>query len=310
MKKVIIDVDTGVDDALAILYATQSEQLDVLGITTVCGNVPLEQVNINTHRMLKLLGMENKINVYKGASRPLLREPYHEFRVHGEDGIGGALDHIDAGVQENSIFAADFIIEQAEKYKGELTLIMVAPLTNLALALRKEPRVAQWVQDVVIMGGIVQSSGRGNTLPTSEFNIFGDPESAKIVFHSGMDITLVSLDVTRKVMLSEEHINQLKGTKYYEFVKNSTGVYREFSLGLYGVNACALHDPLAVAVALDKSLVKTEKYYVDVETKSDLSYGQTICDFRNLLKKEPNVNICVDVDHERFLERFIEYLKK
>ncbi|RHW39000.1 nucleoside hydrolase [Neobacillus notoginsengisoli] len=310
MKKVIIDVDTGVDDALAILYAVQSEQLDILGITAVSGNVPLEQVTINTNRMLNLIGINDKITVYKGASRPLLREPFHEFRVHGEDGIGGALDHIDMEIPENEVFAADFIIEQAKKHKGELTLIMVGPLTNLALAIRKEPRLAEWVKDVVIMGGIVESAGRGNTLPTSEFNIFADPESAKIVFHSGLEMTLVSLDVTRKVMLMEEHINELEGTKYFDFVKNSTGIYRNFSAGLYGINGCALHDPLAVGVALDKSFVKTEKYYVDVETKSDLSYGQTIVDFRGLLKKEPNVNICTDVDHERFLKMFLDCLKK
>ncbi|KXH78780.1 nucleoside hydrolase [Sporosarcina sp. HYO08] len=309
MKKVIIDVDTGVDDALAILYAVNSKQLDILGITAVSGNVPLEQVNINTNKVLKLLAVEDQIKVYKGADRPLLKEPYHEFRVHGNDGIGGALDHIDIDIPENEVFAPDFIIEQAKKYKGELTLIAVGPLTNVALAVRKEPRLAEWLKEVIVMGGLVQSAGRGNTIPTSEFNIFADAEAAKIVFHSGMNITLVSLDVTRQVLLTEEHIEELQGSKYYDFVKNSTVDYRNFSINLYGINGCALHDPLSVGVALDPDIVQREKYYVDVETQSELSYGQTICDFRNLLKKEPNVNICVGVDHEKFLQTFLDHLK-
>ncbi|WP_053365475.1 nucleoside hydrolase [Bacillus sp. FJAT-27245] len=310
MKKVIFDVDTGVDDALALIYAANSGQADILGITTVSGNVPLEQVAVNTNRLLKFMGLENNINVYKGASAPLIRQPYHEFRVHGNDGIGGALNHIHADVPDNDLFAPDFIIEQAKKHKGELTLVMVGPLTNLALALRKEPRIAEWIGKAVIMGGLVQSAGRGNTLPTSEFNIYADAEAARIVFHSGLDITLVSLDVTRQVLLMEEHIEELKGTKYYDFVRTSTEVYRNFSAGLYGINGCALHDPLAAGVAFDPGYVKTEKVYVDVETKSELSYGQTIADFRNILKKEPNVSICVEVDHERFLNDFIGYLKK
>ncbi|MCM3636890.1 nucleoside hydrolase [Sporosarcina luteola] len=310
MKKVILDVDTGVDDALAILYAVNSKQLDILGITAVSGNVPLEQVNINTNRIVKLLGVEDQINVYKGADRPLLKQPYHEFRVHGNDGVGGALDDIAIDIPDHDVFAPDFIIEQAKKHKGELTLIAVGPLTNVALAVRKEPRLAEWLKEVIIMGGLVQSAGRGNTIPTSEFNIYADAEAAKIVFHSGMNITLVSLDVTRQVLLTEEHIEELKGTKYYDFVKQSTVDYRQFSINLYGINGCALHDPLSVGVALDPTFVQTEKYYVDVETQSELSYGQTICDFRNILKKEPNVNICVGVDSERFLQNFLEYLKR
>nr|WP_309098492.1 nucleoside hydrolase [Fredinandcohnia onubensis] len=309
MKKVILDVDTGIDDALAIIYGIESKQLDLLGITAVSGNVPLHMVTKNTKKVLRLLGRED-IKVYAGADRPILREPEHEYVVHGTDGIGNALDHYEVPEVNEEMFAPDFIIEQAKKHKGEITLILVGPVTNFALALRKEPRLAKWLDKVVIMGGLVSNAGKGNKLPNSEFNIFADAEAASIVFHSGSDITLVSLDVTHQTFMTMEHIEALKGTKYYEFVLKSTEVFRGFSQKRMGINGCALHDPLTVGYVLDPSLLKTEKYYVDVETVSPLGYGQTICDFRNLWKKEPNVNICLDVDAERFLDLFINTLKQ
>jgi purine nucleosidase len=309
MSKVILDVDTGVDDALSILYGLESKQIDFLGITAVSGNVPLFLTERNTRKVLKLAGRED-IKVYPGADRPLVRDAKYEYQVHGTDGIGNALDDMEVAERNDEMFAPDFIIEEAKKYKGELTLIAVGPLTNIALALRKEPRVAQWAKEILIMGGLVSHAGKGNTLPTSEFNIYADAEAARVVFHSGMEITLVSLDVTRQTYLMKEHIEQLKGTKYYEFVLQATEVYRNYSEKLYGSNGCALHDPLTIGCYLDPTYLKTEKHYVDVETISPLSYGQTICDFRGLLGKEANVNICVEVDAERYIQDFIDTLKQ
>ncbi len=309
MSKIILDVDTGVDDALAIIYGIESKKIDLLGITTVSGNVPLHMTERNTRKVLRLIGRED-IKVYPGADRPLIREPEYEFRVHGTDGIGNALDDMKIENQTEEQFAADFIIEQAKKYKGDLTLIMVGPVTNLALALRKEPKIADWINEVIIMGGLVSMAGKGNKLPNSEFNIFADAEAASIVFHSGIEVTLVSLDVTLQTYMKLEHIEKLKGTKYYDFVLNSTKVFRAFSEKQYGTNGCALHDPLTIGYFLDPSYIETKKYFVDVETVSPLNYGQTICDFRNLWKKEPNVNICLNVDAERFIDDFIETLKQ
>ncbi|WP_020008572.1 nucleoside hydrolase [Salinicoccus albus] len=309
MKKVILDVDTGVDDALAIIYGLESKKMDVLGITTVSGNVPLRMTTRNTKKVLTLIGRED-IGVYAGAEGPLIREAEYEYNIHGTDGIGNALDGMEIEDSDHETpFAPDFIVEQAEKYKGDLTLIMVGPLTNLALALRKEPRIKDWVNDVIIMGGVVSEMGKGNKLPNSEFNIFADAESAAIVLHSGLEITLVSLDVTLQTYMKLEHIEQLKGTKYYNFTLDSTKVFRNFSEMRYGTDGCALHDPLTIGYSLDPTYIETKKYYVDVETDSKLSYGQTICDFRNLWDCEPNVNICVNVDAERFIHDFIETLK-
>ncbi|MCG7332490.1 nucleoside hydrolase [Salinicoccus roseus] len=309
MKNVIMDVDTGVDDALAILYALESRQLDVLGITTVNGNVPLEMVNANTLKVLSLAGRTD-VPVHPGADRPLLRTSEHVHHIHGDDGIGNALDGYEYSNQCQEQFAADFIIEQAKRHPGEVTLIAVGPLTNLALAFRKEPKLSEWLDEVVIMGGLVSEMGRGNKLPNSEFNIYTDAEAAQIVFHSGAETTLVSLDVTKQTLLSNEDIRRLEGRKYHDFVKKSTEVYRAFSKEKFNLDGCALHDPLTVGYVLNKDFLKTEKYHVDVDTVSPLNYGQTVCDFVGLLGREPNVNVCLGVDAEGFVSHFLETLGK
>ncbi|HIW12850.1 MAG TPA: nucleoside hydrolase [Candidatus Salinicoccus stercoripullorum] len=308
MKKAILDVDTGVDDALAIIYAYESGQLDLLGITTVNGNVPLEDVVRNTKKVAQLIG-DDRLKVYRGAERPLLKEIHSEYKVHGSDGIGGALGDMTVTKEEEEEFASDFIIEQARKNPGELTLIMVGPLTNLALALRKEPKIAGWIDQVVVMGGLISKAGHGNTLPTSEFNIYADAEAAKAVFHAGFNLKLVSLDVTLETFMNRDTIERLKGTKYHDFVLKSTEIYRDYSSKRFGMDGCALHDPLTVGAVLDPTFLKTEKHFVDVETKSDLSYGQTICDFRNLWDREPNVEISLGVEGKRFVDHFIGTLK-
>lgn len=307
MQKVIMDVDTGIDDALAILLAVKSRQFDLLGITTTSGNISLEQATINTKKVLKLLGAEETVKVIKGANGPLLRSPSYETSVHGEDGLGGALQDMEVTAPSQG-FAADFIIEQAQQYQGEITLILLAPLTNMALAIKKQPEITKWVKELVIMGGVV--NGIGNISPVAEYNMFIDPEAAKIVLHSGIPITMVGLDVTRKALLTESHIGQLRDTEVGNFVETSTRHYINRYVQVHGIKACALHDPLAVGVALDKNLVRTRKLFVDVETKSELCDGQTVCDFQNRLNREPNVNVCLEVDQEKFLDMFVEYLKK
>lgn len=306
MRKVIIDADTGIDDALAIILAVKSRKLDIVGITTVCGNVPLEQATVNTLKVLKLLGKEKEIPVIPGASRPLMREPIHETSVHGARGLGGALEDMETDAASDG-FAPDFIIEQARKHKGELALILMTPLTNMALALRKEPRLAEWVQELIIMGGVV--SGPGNMSPAAEYNIFVDPEAAKIVFHSGIPTTLVGLDVTRKALLHESHIGQLPESELTDFIRVSTSHYIDRYSKVNGVRACAMHDPLAVGVAIDRSIVETRKLFVDVETRSELCDGKTVCDFQGRLKREPNLDVCLQVDSSRFMDLFVKCMQ-
>ncbi|MDR6550965.1 nucleoside hydrolase [Paenibacillus qinlingensis] len=308
MKKVILDVDTGVDDALGILLAVGSGEMEVLGITTVNGNVSLDQATLNTCKVLQLLGMEQQIPVIKGANKPLLRTTYFEHRVHGKDGLGGALSDMQVHMCAAEGHAVDFIIEQVKQHIGEVTLIMTAPLTNLAMAVMKYPDLIHQVSEVVVMGGVVQ--GFGNVTPTAEYNMYVDPEAAKIVLHAGFPaITLVGLDVTRKALLTEEHIRSLGDTPIGRYVKESTADYMQRYQERNGVRACALHDPLAVGVALNKELVTTRHYYVDVETRSELCDGQTVCDFQSRLAKPANVHVCMEVSAEAFLDQFIRALR-
>lgn len=307
-QKIILDVDTGVDDALGIMLAVKSGHFDVIGITTVNGNVSMEKATENTCKILDLLEAGQDIPVVRGASRPLFRPPFFEHRVHGEDGLGGALRDVVVTTKPSDGFGPDFMIEHVLKQPGQITLIMTGPLTNLALAVQKCPELVRHVKEVVFMGGVVKE--HGNITPTAEYNMYVDPEAAKVVFHAGFpELTMVGLDVTRRVLLNEEHIRQLGDTAIARYVKESTATYTQRYFERNNVRACALHDPLAVGVAMCRELVTTRKLYVDIETKSELCDGQTVCDFQCRLRKEPNMNVCLDVDAEAFFERFIRALK-
>ncbi|USG65584.1 nucleoside hydrolase [Brevibacillus ruminantium] len=307
-QKVILDVDTGIDDALGIMLAVKSGRFDILGITTVNGNVSLDKGTENTLKVLEFLGVEKEIPVIKGADRPLLRPNFFEHRVHGEDGLGGALRDVTVQTQPATGFAPDFLIENILRHDGEVTLIMTAPLTNLALALRKCPELVRHVNEVIVMGGVVKDVG--NVTPTAEYNIFVDPEAARVVFRAGFPrFTLVGLDVTRQALLTEEHIRLLGDTRIGQYVKTSTADYMKRYFERNGVAACAMHDPLAVGVALQKDLVTTRKLFVDVETRSELCDGQTVCDFQNRLSQQPNMDVCLDVDAKAFLDLFIRTLQ-
>ncbi|MED4583621.1 nucleoside hydrolase [Brevibacillus choshinensis] len=307
-QKIILDVDTGIDDALGIILAVKSGEFDLIGITTVNGNVSLGKATENTCKILDLLQVGEQIPVVPGASTPLLRTEFFEHRVHGEDGLGGALRDTPVLTQPSKGFGPDFIIESVLAHSGQITLVMTGPLTNLALAVRKCPQLVHHVKEVIFMGGVVRE--HGNVTPTAEYNMYVDPEAAKVVFHAGFpELTLVGLDVTRKALLTADHIRELGDTLIAQYVKQSTSDYLERYFERNGVRACAMHDPLAVGVALDRSLVTTQKLYVDVETKSELCDGQTVCDFQNRLSKEPNMNVCLAVDAQAFFERFIRALK-
>ncbi|MET3574959.1 nucleoside hydrolase [Bhargavaea ullalensis] len=303
MKKLLLDVDTGIDDAIGIILA--AKRAEVVGITTVNGNTSLDNATVNTLKVLKLIGRED-IPVVRGADRPLLREPHFEVSVHGDDGIGGALKRMEIG-EASPGFGPDFIIEQAEKHGGELTLVLTAPLTNMALAIRKEPRLKDWLKEVIIMGGAVRVPG--NITPTAEYNMYIDPEAAKIVLHSGLPVKLVGLDVTEQTLLTGSEIERMQGNPEGQFVKDSTGGYMKRYEEITGLHACAMHDPFAVGVAIDPSFAWTERLHVDVETNSDLCDGQTVADFSNWTGKEPNIDVCLEADSERFIEYLVETIR-
>jgi purine nucleosidase len=301
-----LDVDTGIDDALGILLAVKSGKLKIEGITTVCGNVSLDQATLNTCKILELAGAAD-IPVYPGASAPIIRKSHYEHRVHGSDGLGGALSDIVPVKRPEAGFGPSFIVETALRYSGDLTLIMTAPLTNLAIALQQCPDLPRHIREVIYMGGVVQ--GPGNVTPSAEYNIYADPEAARIVVDAGFEsLTQVGLDVTRKALLTEGHIELLTEPAIRKYVHESTAIYIDRYEFVNGVRACALHDPLAVGVAIWPELVEAKEYYVDVETTSRLNDGRTVCDVQNRLGHPPNVRVCEQVNSESFLDRFISSL--
>lgn len=314
-KKVIVDVDTGIDDALSILYLLKQD-VELLGITAVFGNVSAERAAENTLKILELAGAPKDISVFQGAEQPLFR-PWQgpAVRFHGKNGLGNVgLPDSARSVQPGH--AADFIVQKAEEYPEELTLLFLGPLTNLALALVKDVRLPEKVKEVVIMGGAIRVPG--NVTPVSEGNIAGDPEAAHMVFSAGFPLTMVGLDVTMKAIFTERHLKLLEekyrkdagGQKIARVVKELL----EFRFGAYAgyweERGCPLHDPLAVAVALDPSLAEKVPMQVQIETKGTLSLGATVADLRIGRGAEPNVLVYVKADYERFFNRFIDALAK
>jgi len=271
--RVIIDTDPGVDDALALLLAMRSSELKIEGITAVAGNVPLELSLPNALRMVEIAGRTD-IPVAVGAKTPLLRRLVTATYAHGENGLGGAV-FPEPKIKPVAEPAAKFISQIVRKYPGEITLITIGPLTNIANALNMDSELAHMVKSLVMMGG---SLSGGNITPAAEFNVYVDPEAARIVFQSGMPITMVGLDVTRKTSLTDEHVRILESGQNpisqaaAKIARNAINHNREQGF-LVGPN---MHDSLAVAGFLDPSLLNFQDYYVDVETTGELTAGETV----------------------------------
>ncbi|MEH7524311.1 nucleoside hydrolase [Bacillus sp. JJ1503] len=300
MKAIIFDVDTGIDDALAMSYSINSPELELLGFTTCFGNVPVEEATRNTLTVIEKLG--KNIPVYQGTAQRFVRGEKEVWakHVHGEDGLGNTLKN-EPTSKAKSQFAPDFMIEQVKNRPHEITIIAVGPLTNLALAIQKAPEIIPLVKEVVVMGGAVKVPGNVNAY--AEANIFSDPEAADYVFSSGLKVTLVGLDVTLQTLLPLSRVNEWRATgkETAQFFADMT----EFYIGYYekyypGIAGCGLHDPLAVGVAIDSSFVKTEMMNVKVVLEGE-EEGRTI----GHLEGEPKIRVCTEVDADRFLEHFL-----
>ncbi|HTG69130.1 MAG TPA: nucleoside hydrolase [Candidatus Udaeobacter sp.] len=305
MKKIVLDVDTGIDDSLAIAYAIHSPELEVLGVTTCFGNVTVEEATRNT--LVVLEHLDSNVPVIPGAAKPLFRDPTkgNTTYIHGDDGIGNTLS-AEPQRQALSEHAANFIVEQVKRLPKQVTIITVGTLTNLALAIMKAPEIVGLVDKVIIMGGAV--TVHGNITPSAEANIYADPEAAEYVFRSGIPITLVGLDVTMKTLLPLEELQSWrdKNTRIGHLLADMT----EFYIGAYedfypGIGGCALHDPLAVGVAINPDFVKTVPMHVQVDVEGVHSLGRTVGDRRMKPDAEPNMDVCIEVDADRFLNHFL-----
>jgi len=317
MRRVIIDTDPGVDDAFALLLAMRSPELHIEAITVVAGNVPVDVGLKNALRLVEIAGRTG-IPVARGADAPLVRRLVTATYAHGDNGLGG-IEIGDPVLKPAAAAGATMIADLIRQHPEEISLVCLGPLTNIAAAFRSDPSLPKKIKEIVLMGG---SMSGGNVTPAAEFNIYVDPEAARIVFHSGAPVVMVGLDVTRKALLREEDVRRLESgsdpVARLAARLGRNGVERSKRAGGRGP---AMHDPLAMAVLLDKSIVQREKYYVDVETAGELTAGETlvyrrpplrrsapwISPFENseLQQYQPNVEVATDVEPSKFFDLFI-----
>ncbi len=308
-EPLVIDVDTGIDDAFALLYACAHEEARILGVSTVVGNVSLAAATRNTRAVLAL-GGRSDISVWPGAATALSAAVRDASEVHGASGLGHAVLPEPEDAPQAS-HAADSIVGAARSHAGRLILCATGPLTNIALAVMREPELPRLVKRFVIMGGAYGEPG--NVTPSAEFNIWHDPEAARIVFRAfgapgGAPVIAVGLDVTRKTIIDEADIATLAshidhrphGPKLIRFLKDASRFYFERMEKMLGKRVFTMHDPLAVAVALDPTLVETRQAAVDVETTGRLTTGATIVDWRGQWGRLANTEVALAVDAVRF----------
>ena len=335
----ILDVDTGIDDSLALLYAAASPDADLLAATCVSGNVAARQVEINTRAVLELAGRAD-VEVALGRETPLVRALEIAPETHGPRGLGYA-ELPPPSRPLSARHAVDLILDEARRRPGEIALVTLGPLTNLALAVERESALPRLLRSYTLMGGAFGVPG--NTTPTNEWNIHCDPEAARIVFRAwaaaretdptiprplalGLDVTeqarILPDDVVRlarragstpddtvALAHSEDPMHATRSVAsnpIVRFVADALRFYMEFHAAYDGFYGAFIHDPLAVAAALDRSLVTTEALYVDVETRGEITAGMTVADRRHLTGKPPNLDVAVSADVPRFMDRLIE----
>jgi pyrimidine-specific ribonucleoside hydrolase len=302
---ILLDCDPGHDDAIALLLALASPELDLFGVTTVAGNQTLEKTTANALRVLELAGRQD-VPVAAGADRPLARELFTGDYVHGESGLEGPAPADPSGgpVAQHAV---DFLAERILASPRPVTLVPVGPLTNVALLLAHHPEAASTLERIVIMGGAI---AEGNVTPAAEFNVYVDPEAAWRVFRSGVPVTMIGLDVTHKALMMPAHAERLRASgDVGRFVAELHDFFVGYHRRTYGSDGAPIHDAVAVAHVLRPGLVETVHRHVDVDCESSLCRGRTVVDLWRRTGLEPNADVGVGLDGPAFLELLCERLE-
>jgi inosine-uridine nucleoside N-ribohydrolase len=321
--RIILDTDPGVDDAIAIFLALRSPELKVEAVTPVCGNVPLSLTLPNALRLVEIAGRTD-IPVAAGAATPLVRRLVTAKYAHGNNGLGG-VDFPEAKLKPVSETATELIRRIVRGNPREISIVAIGPLTNVATVLKSDPTIAPLIKSIVIMGG---SLSGGNVTPAAEFNFYVDPEAARIVFDSGIPLTMVGLDVTRKVIIHEEQVRALEAAQ--NPVSQAAGKILRANLDRLskagGANGFAMHDPLTVAQLIDPSVVTLKDYFVEIETTGELTAGQSLGYSHGPVRRsppletglpaadspeaefKPNAKVAVDVDPDKFFRLLLARL--
>lgn len=300
-KRLLIDTDTASDDAVALVMAAKNPLYHIEAVTIVAGNVPVDQGVQNACYTLDLCN--SKAPVYRGAAKPLMRPLETATVVHGNDGMGDIGLPL-GGFSPQAAHAVDVIVDTVNAYPGEVTIVTLGPLTNLAQAILKDPTIAQNAAGVVVMGGTGQ--GPGNITPVAEFNIWVDPEAARIVFESGARLTMVGWDISRTYAVFEPaDVARVKGidTALAHFCMDIQHTLQDFSVKELGLPGFSLPDPIAMAVALNRTLItEAQHLHVAVETGSQLCRGQTVVDHHGATSHPPNTQVVLEVERAAFID--------
>ncbi len=304
-EKVILDVDPGHDDAVAIMLAAKNPKIDLLAITTVAGNQTLDKTTKNALNICSHLGIN--VPIAAGMDRPMVRDQIIADDIHGETGLDGP-EFGEITVELDKRHAVDLIIELLMESDGDVNLVPTGPLTNIAMAMRKEPRIVDKIKRIVLMGGAYTI---GNVTPSAEFNILVDPEAAHVVFTSGRPIVMMGLDLTRQAKATREVIEKMKtidnkaSKLFVDIMEFFTKTQRE----VFGWEAPPTHDPTTIAYLIDPSIIETKPMHVEIELRSPTSYGRTICDYFGVTGKEPNAEVATKLDFDKFWNLIYETLK-
>ncbi|MBK8620100.1 MAG: nucleoside hydrolase [Anaerolineales bacterium] len=307
-KHIILDTDPGIDDALAILLALASPEIVLDGISAIHGNASTAQVTTNALSILEL-AKASHVPVYKGCEIPLVQPSLLSPETHGNTGLGYANLSAPQN-QARAQHGCDYLIEQIMSHPKEITLVAIGPLTNVALAIRKEPRIVENVKEVFIMGGAIRH--QGNTTPLAEYNTYVDPHAAHMVFHSGMPMTLTPLDVTYQCIFLKEDLDRLLkiDSPITKFIADSTRFYMEFHDEYQKIDGCVINDPMTLALTFMPEICDYENLYVDVDISTGVGLGNTFADFYNYEKKAPNMKVALGVRPRMFMELFLERMEK
>lgn len=302
-KKILFDTDPGIDDACAILLALASPELSVEGLTVVHGNCSLEQGTANALSVLELANASH-IPVAKGCELPLVQPSLLAPETHGDTGLGYAKLP-EPRSKPLTQHAIDFLIETILASPGEITLVAIAPLTNVALAIRKEPRIVEALKEIIIMGGAIRHEG--NTTALAEFNTYVDPHAAQIVYQAGIPTTLVPLDVTYQCILTPSDVSRLQkiDSPIPKFVADATRFYMEFHDEYQQIEGCVINDPLALALTFMPELCTYQELPVEVDLSGGISMGKTVADFYNYGKKPSNMKVALGVKARNFIDLFV-----
>jgi purine nucleosidase len=307
-KKILFDTDPGIDDSCAILLALASPELSLKGLSVVHGNCSLEQGTTNALSVLELANA-GRVPVAKGCDLPLVQPSLLAPETHGDTGLGYAKlpgPHSSPILQHGS----DFLIETILASPGEITLVAIAPLTNVALAIRKEPRIVEALKEIIIMGGAIRHEG--NTTALAEFNTYVDPHAAQIVYQAGIPTTLVPLDVTYQCILMPGDVSRLQkiDSPITTFVAEATRFYMEFHDEYQKIEGCVINDPLALALTFAPELCTYQELPVEVDLSGGISMGKTVADFYNYGKKPANLKVALGVRARDFIDLFVERIER